>query len=1403
MLDFYEKYEVPKGDRMPLEKDILLLVPDAEYDTAPALDSLGLSQYEVAVTWPKPTIDMLAEICEMNPKLVIQCGQDITRKFPSAFDQEDFEALRPQVLAATADSFVCLHHHDEFSIRDGLGTVVHLVKLLKKQRRSFCCVTNHGTVGGWVKQYKTCKDAGIKPVFGFEAYVSPYRGDDPEIKKLHRKANHLLMIANTREGFDNIIQIHNDAQLNGFYYSPRVDREAIKKWGKGIVATSACMKGEIPELLMEDKEDEARDLYEFYAEHFDQFYIEIQIIECERQREVNRRLIKFAQAVGAPMMIGCDSHYLEPEHDSTHNILMCIRQGKTVMDQKVQDDIWEFDVGNIYYRNEPQVRATFETEFVEKNGPQCEPFKDDVFTEEVFAEAVANTRLIAMGTEPIVLDDTIKLPRLYPDGKKILTKKVNDGFKRRQAQWADPKFNKYLDQDGNKVTIPVQAYVDRLRYEFGIITKLGWTDYFLITERIIADAVEEYGEWVIGFGRGSGAGSVVCYCLGITDVDPLVHGLLFERFLSEDRPDPPDIDNDFDPRYREAIKKHVVELFGEKKVCSIGSYQMYRTSSVVAAVARTLGYDIHEVRQVTKKIDPLKEFEDDEGQEHKVDDMSFEDLFEHYPALKAYLDKYPDVRKHAEVLRNQVQSMSTHAGGVIISDIDLPGYVPVLYDKPGNEDRKVISAWAEAPGKTEYLSAVGLVKFDILGLNNLSVIADCLKLVEETRHETYSRAEVPIDDREAIKFASKDDLVGIFQLENPATMPVATKVGLETLGDVSALTSLIRPGPRDKGMDLEYAARKHGEPYAMPDFLRKMLFDTHGVITYQEQCMKVAQELAGFSPGDSYRFVKVIAKKLPEKMAAMKEQFVTGSQPRIDAGECTLHDVEVIWGFLETFAGYGFNRAHATAYSAVSTAELWLKHRFPSQFLCALINNTKPGKKKHGSDNIMVNYINYARRKDVRVRGPHINQSGEEFRLEKSAMERGKWDIRFSLKHVKFVASKAVVIQEAVDEKPIASIADFHARVKVTTVGKTGKTTSRRPDKRQVFSLIAAGAFDSFGTTDDVTTTRNEVLADYYKARKTKKDGEPPEHTADEWVESEREAIGLCLSREPLFTLCEQDIKDNKWTAIHNIDDRKKVKAFGRVEAITVRTSKAMNPMFIVTLGDDLNTMKFFVFKSAMELFRDNVKVGKIAAVPLDRFDDSDTRFFDDRGTLEIVDVKGVPVSPLKKKRSPIYYPMDFPHGPRIWFTTGDGDANGWRDNWKVKTNGNWYYPLDRQLFTALLKMQANHGDKVYDTCFKVFKITPLRMAEDVIPEQKIWNNIMGLATPFGKDVEQAREVFGYIYYVMMAEENKDKAQAGKRVKMLGIHQVLKDGMAPAEAADCSRGQSFPWISGECKARGF
>jgi DNA polymerase-3 subunit alpha len=519
--EFYDTREVPDKERVISLKNIVLTVPAGDYDVKPALAALDLSRFEVNVLWPRGKTSPEEEALFLHPRLVVQLGKQFSRRFPFVPDGSlPDEALRQRAQEATADKYVVLHHHDEFSLQDGLGTAAHLGDLLQEQRRSFMAVTNHGSLGGWIKQYNVCKARGLKCIFGMEAYREDYRGDDPEEKKKHRSAYHLVLLARTKEGFDNIIRIHNDAQLNGFYYSPRVNWEAIRKWGKGIIALTACAAGDIPRALMAGDEAKAEEIFKGYVEAFDKVYIELQIVEMEEQREINRRLIKFAEKVGAETVLSSDSHYLDPSYSETHSLLMYIRQKKTVLEaREVDADVWDFDVSNLFYRNAAQMEEPFRNGFTTKDRVKRAPFLDEVFTEDVFRRSMAMTRKIAMDIEDISLDSKIKLPKLYPDSEKILRENVNAGFKRLG-----------LGRLPN-----AQEYKDRVKLEYDIITKLGFADYFLITEKIVKYAKETFGEWTVGFGRGSGAGSVIAWCLGITDVNPIRYGLLFERFLDDSR----------------------------------------------------------------------------------------------------------------------------------------------------------------------------------------------------------------------------------------------------------------------------------------------------------------------------------------------------------------------------------------------------------------------------------------------------------------------------------------------------------------------------------------------------------------------------------------------------------------------------------------------------------------------------------------------------------------------------------------------------------------------------------------------------------------------------------------------------------------------------------------------------
>lgn len=1545
----YEKYNIDESQRVAeRKKPVMLWLPDETTETKPLLDALGIDPYEVAYTWGKAGEDSL-EILEferlvVEPFVVLQVDVSLSKKYPCVPSSGKVSpSLSRRVHSLLKMSFVNLHHHDEYSIRDGLGTVTQLAKLLEARGNPFCCVTNHGSVGGWIKQYTTCKKAGLKSLYGMEAYLNDYRGDDPEERKLHRRNYHLSLWACTEEGFYNLIRLHNDAQLNGFYYKPRVTHDALKQFGKGIIGASACLAGEIPTLLMEDKWEEAKKVCRQYCEALDEFYIEITLIEMPEQIEVSRRLIRLAQEMNLPLIVSCDclesstrvvmedgavkpisdikvgdrvatdngessiveyvysrgikngerafrvrtgaknhdivctenhpfliefpsgrrewvrsenlrvgdylvvphpkrkpqrvvvrtsdyfeakkstrqvsngwistrtdrncivpefidvdkefcwllglyiaegyrdnyvcgfglhsdeteyaertsaffsgygfcpttmsalksksqsvrissfgfaplfeglcgsgcsekhlpyfwkslddeclaslldgyfcgdgcfsnemlsctttsitlvyqvqqamlslgfyanvglirtgadkrtgkknrdqyylsyggkqllqmqslfskigavnrkkscskgvrncgeyhlvrvsrideitdtdgllfwditvkdrhcfvaesrvvhnSHYIEPEHAETHDILLLVKDGKTIHDkQDDKEEVWQFDARNLYCRDGDAMYRLFKEGFYHdsKTNPGTNEhfaYEDNVFTEEIFLEAMVNTLRIARKIEDIQLDGTFKLPKLYDNGPKVLRKKAAVGL-------------------ANRGLAGKSGYQERLDYELDVICDLGFADYFLAMEKIITDTREKWGEWSTGYGRGSASGSLVSYCLRITDLDPIEYGLLFERFLDASRKDDcPDIDTDFDPRIRDWVKSHIVKTFSEEKTCSIGTHQTYKTRAVLQDVARALAIDQRETISVTKLLEGR--FEDDDGDSRTIDDMDFDEICQNFPELDAYLKKYPEVRIHADVMRNQVKNAGKHAGGVIISNLNLQGRIPVFRDKSG----VIVSSWAEGQA-THELSAVGLVKFDILGLNNLSVISDCIDYIYETRGIRYKRDSIPLNDCLSIQKGCKSEMVGIFQFENPSTKPVVDAVKMDSIFDISAVTSLIRPGPRAMGMDMEYANRKSGGSYSIPKFIQDALEETYGILVYQENVMLIAQLLGGMTPIESNQLRSAIAKKRVDKLPGLKAEFMNGAQKRVSEGHITNEEVEKIWENIESFGGYGFNKSHAMAYSAVTAVEFWLKGQYPVEFITALLNNTAPNKKKFGTEPLLVEYINYARRHDIPVLPPDINASKASFTIDAQK-------IRYSLSHIKNVAKSA---EDIAALAPFTDLADFYERV-----------PKRRVNKRVVESLIFAGAFDCFGD-------KNEVLLQYYELRKSK---EPPKTlTEDAWIDKEKEVLGLCLSQEPLVRRSEQLIAQNGWTTISDLTNRKRATVFGKIESIQSRTSKKGNPMLVCEMSDGLDSMSFYVFQGERNYFSSVVKCGFVVAIPMKRFDDGNAWFF-------------------------------------------------------------------------------------------------------------------------------------------------------------------------------------------------
>lgn len=741
--------------------------------------------------------------------------------------------------------------------------------------------------------------------------------------------------------------------------------------------------------------------------------------------------------------------------------------------------------------------------------------------------------------------------------------------------------------------------------------------------------------------------SVVLFLLGISEIDPIANNLGVVNGVIRSG-DCPDIDTDFKPEIRDWVKEHVKETFGEKHVCSIGTYQTFKTKAVIVDVARVLGVDIHESMEVTKPLEAV--FDEDEEDKLQLDAMDFDTLCEHFPDLKKYFDKYPEVRRHAEILRNQIRNMGTHAGGVIISDLDLTDRIPLLYDKPGSDDRKIVSAWAES-GSAQELSSVGLVKFDLLGLNNLPILEETAKWIEKTTGKRIEKNDIPVDDGKVITKSAKKDLTGIFQFESSVTRKVADAVGINGLDDIAVVTSLIRPGPMGAEINglktpFEYARRKHGGEYDAPPFMKAALANTYGLMPFQEDIMRVSKVLAGFSGSEANKLRKACSKKKKDLMDEMKKKFIKGAQKRVDAGEITEEEVENVFSQIETFAGYGFNKSHAVTYGMVTAAELWFKEKYPVQFFTALLNNTDLSAKKTGNDNVFSKYLECVRNSGIAVRAADVNISQEGFSTD------GKV-IYFGLGHIKGVGASDA---EIVKNQPYSSLEDFVERTNANL--------------RVLKGLLYAGAFSCWGsknemsekiavicanmspvsqtnlgedelkalikqTMDEVVKARdsgdiermNSLVVELSKHNKSlealkkkksapkKKPSEIETHTEEEWDELEIEYTGYVLSRPPLFEGWKQTIDQNHWFMPSTLKEakRKNVMVFGKLTDVREKISKNGNQMHIAYITDGMAKIQFFVFAGQWEHFRSNFFVGDIGVFPMSKFDDGDARFFSDR----------------------------------------------------------------------------------------------------------------------------------------------------------------------------------------------
>ncbi|HWP57260.1 MAG TPA: DNA polymerase III subunit alpha [Candidatus Acidoferrales bacterium] len=889
--------------------------------------------------------------------------------------------------------FVHLHCHTEYSLLDGANRIEPLIQRIKQLKQPAVAMTDHGNMFGAIEFYREAMSAGIKPIIGCEIYVAPTsrferRGIDRGNKEYN---HHLILLAMNREGYRNLCRLVTAGFMEGFYYKPRVDKELLREFNRGLIALSACLQGEVSSALSAGQFDKAKAAAETYASIFDgRYYLEIQDNRLPEQQRINPMLIELGRQLSLPVVATNDCHYGARDDSAAHDVLLCIQTGKTV----AEENRLRMETDELFIKSAEEMKSGFPD----------------------WPEAVERTVEIAERCNLELEFGHYHFPQFEPPSGKSLDDYLDElahaGLAERLAR-LEKIAGRPLDAETRK------GYEQRLEYELDVIKGMQFPGYFLIVADFINYA--KRNGIPVGPGRGSAAGSLVAYALKITDLDPIRHNLIFERFLNPERRSMPDIDVDFCIRGRDQVIRYVKEKYGPDKVAQIATFGTLKAKAAIKDVGRALGFSFAETDAIAKLVPaPKQGFDYPLAQAIKME-----------PRLQALVQTDARVQSlinHALRLEGLTRHASTHAAGVVMSNLPLVDYLPLFIDKEGG----IVTQFDM--GSVE---KIGLIKFDFLGLKTLTLIHDCVKLIQASRGLEVDLDSLPLDDKKTYSLLCSGNTTGVFQLEGTGIREMTVKIRPNCFEDLVAILALFRPGPLDSGMAEEYIKRKHGQEkirYLHP-LLEPILRDTYGVIVYQEQVMQIAQKLAGYSLGDADILRRAMGKKDPEEMAGQRQRFIEGArQNRINAKIAA-----EIFDQMETFARYGFNKSHSAAYALISYQTAYLKAHFPVEFMAALLSS-----EQSDTDKVIKNLAE-CRDRGIEVLPPDINESRADFTVVGDK-------IRFGLAAVKNVGEKAVEIILAARAAAgnFTSIFDFCRRVDLAAV-----------NRRVIESLIKCGAFDS------------------------------------------------------------------------------------------------------------------------------------------------------------------------------------------------------------------------------------------------------------------------------------------------------------------------------------------------------
>lgn len=872
----------------------------------------------------------------------------------------------------THTDFVHLHVHTDYSLLDGACRISHLIQEAHKFRMPALAITDHGNMFGAVRFYYQAYQKGIKPILGCEVYVAPKSRLVKEKGKIQESSSHLTLLVKDEVGYRNLIQLVSKGYLEGYYYRPRIDKGLLSQHSQGLIALSGCLKGEIPTLISLGEMDKALKVASEFREIMGEgnFYLEIQRLGLEEQERVNEGLVELSKSASIPLVATNDCHYLKREDAQAHEVLLAIQTGTTVDDPRRL----RFSTDQFYFKSPQEMKA--------------------LFTD--LPEAIKNTLIITECCNLKLDFHNTYLPHFQvPSGynaDSYLEKLCREGLKKRYPH-PDPKVE------------------ERLEHELKVIRQIGYSSYFLIVWDFIRYAREK--GIAVGPGRGSGAGCLVSYLLGITDLDPLKYGLLFERFLNPGRGKMPDFDVDFADNRRDEVIQYVTQKYGEDRVAQIITFGTMAARAVIRDVGRVLNIPYGEVDRLAKLI-PFG--------------ASINEAIEREPELAKLAQDNQRLITISQALEGLVRHASTHAAGVVITPHPLTQLTPLFKGTHGEITTQY---------DMESLEKIGLLKIDFLGLRTLTVIEDTLKIVKETTGREIKLHEIPMDDERTFRLLKEARTVGVFQVESEGYRELLRKLHPQKFEDLVAVMALYRPGPLGGGMIDEFINRRHGREnieYEHP-VLEDILRDTYGVMLYQEQVMQIASKLAGFTLQEADTLLHAMSKKIPEVMDKQRAAFIQGAKKRGVEEKVA----NKIFNHIAYFAGYGFNRSHSAAYAMISYRTAYLKANYPLPFMAALLTN-----EMQNTDKVVV-YIRECEEMGIPIFPPDVNRSFAHFEVEGEG-------IRFGLAAVKNVGESAIasIVHAREKEGEFRSLFDFCQRVDLRLV-----------NRRVIESLVKCGAFDS------------------------------------------------------------------------------------------------------------------------------------------------------------------------------------------------------------------------------------------------------------------------------------------------------------------------------------------------------